>query len=716
MRRDGRWDRRQFLYGIGATAGMSALAACSGGGSTTETGNSGKGKAKGPSGGSSGGKNAKGSLTKPIAAPAKLSESPDLSAKVKSGDLPKLGERLPKKPYVVPHRWTEPGKYGGRLLLTVDASDSTTLPEYMYGHSFVRYLNDGQDIGPGLAESWDASDDATEWTFHFREGLKWSDGHPWSTADIMYWWEDLVHNDEHPATVPDDVRDGRDAVATVTAPDDLTLKLTFDHPSPVVDGLLAAWVNGCGGNGAWWMAPKHYSKQFHPKYNKAIDKKNWAVKHDQKSAYCQTPGCPTMTAWMCASYKEGSSVVLQRNPYFYGVDRQGQQLPYLDQLNFNVVQDPEVQKLQITQGKVDYMHGRFTQLTLADVSGLKRARGTNKLRVWFWDSGSGTGSMTFFNYDHPDKRYRELFRNPKFQRALSYAYNRKEARKSIYFNTGELTTGTLSPKGVSFNINDEAHKMYEKWRDAYLEFDPKKAKSLLDEIGIVDKDGDGKREFADGSKLKILLEYPADTREENLQKNNILKRDWGAVGVDCQLNPVTPDAFVDRWGRGQGMTRTDWEIGDNSPLIYAGWVVPVQNGHWAPLHGEAWNLQISNPKKLKEQEDLSPWERKPPWMLPEKGSPIQKLWDLFNQARVETDEMKRMHLLWKIYKIHIDDGPFMTGVVANYPVLVLVREGLRNVPNKDQLALGGWTNPWIIPSPAVYDPSTYFWDDPDAHS
>lgn len=708
------WSRREFIYGFGVAATTTTLAACSSNDSNAGSGSKKSGKSDSEKSGKK--RNEKGSLTEPLAAPKELSESPKVAAQVKAGKLPPVDHRLPAHPYVIPHRWTVPGKYGGRLLMLVDQSDSTSLYEYMYGNSILRYLNDGQDIGPGLAESWDSNDDATVWTFHFRKNLNWSDGHSWSTADIMYWWQDLVNDPDHPATVPEDVRSGRDSVAKVTAPDSLTLKLTFNEAAPATAERLAANVNGCGGNGPWWMAPKHYSKQFHPKYNKKIKDKNWAVKHDQKSDFMQTPGCPTMTGWMCRSYKEGSSVVLERNPYYYCVDKKGQQIPYLDALQFDVVQDPEVQKLRMTHGNVDYVHGRFNQLTVADVSTLKKAQSKSKLRVWFWDSGSGTGSMTFFNYDYPDKGYRDLFRNPKFQRAMSYAYNRKEAPKAIYYNTGEVTTGTLSPKGVSFNINDEAHKVYVKWRDSYVQYDPDKAKKLLDGIGVVDKDGDGKREKPDGSRLKILLEYPADTSDENIKKCNFLKRDWEAVGISTQMNPISPDAFGDRWGRGQGMTRADWEIGDCSPMIYAGWVVPVQNAHWAPLHGEAWTLQISDPKTLKEQKDLSPWKRNPPWVMPDEGSPIDRLWKLYNKARVEPDQMKRIHLFWQIYKIHVDDGPFMTGMVANYPAPVLVGEDLRNVPKGDNLALGGWTNPWFIPSPAVYDPETYYWKNPEAHS
>ncbi|HEY8789932.1 MAG TPA: ABC transporter substrate-binding protein [Actinopolymorphaceae bacterium] len=161
---------------------------------------------------------------------------------------------------------------------------------------------------------------------------------------------------------------------------------------------------------------------------------------------------------------------------------------------------------------------------------LQKAEAKGGLKVLTWESGNGTGSLTFFNFDTQDDDLRNLLAEKDFRLALSYAFNRPLARKSIYFETGELTTGTLSPKGISFQIDDEAKKIYAQWRDSAIKYDPDKAKQLLEGLGLKDADGDGFREYKNGKKLTLRLDYQADTSQENVDKSTQQKADWEAAG------------------------------------------------------------------------------------------------------------------------------------------------------------------------------------------
>ena len=141
-------------------------------------------------------------------------------------------------------------------------------------------------------------------------------------------------------------------------------------------------------------------------------------------------------------------------------------------------------------------------------------------------------------------------------------------------------------------------------------------------------------------------------------------------------------------------------------------MVPLEYTRWAPLEGEMYNSKDTKAYTKFESDD--PWKRQPPRMMPE-GGPVEKLWDLYDQTKVEPDEMKRTQLVWDIIKVHVSDGPFFQGTVANPPRVICKKRTFKNVPVKENLALGGFVNPRIHPTPAVYDPDTYFWDDPENH-
>jgi peptide/nickel transport system substrate-binding protein len=191
--------------------------------------------------------------------------------------------------------------------------------------------------------------------------------------------------------------------------------------------------------------------------------------------------------------------------------------------------------------------------------------------------------------------------------------------------------------------------------------------------------------------------------------------DLKAIGITITSNPVPPQAFADQWNNGKLMIHSAWEVGDGpNHLVYPQWLVPLEPTRWAPLEGQ-WYAQLGTDTNTK-QLDKSPWSRTPPRMEPEKGGPIQKMWDIYNASKVEPDFNKRNQQVWDIIKIHVSDGPFFMGSVANYPQVMIIKTDLKNVPRKENLAQGGMVNPWIHPTPAVYDPECYFWDNPDQHN
>lgn len=701
MARDYRIARRHFLKLSAMAAAGTVVAACAGGGT---------------SGNKTGGQGASGSQTGPAQASGKFAEAPELAALVKAGKLDPIEKRIPTNPYVVPHKWLTKGKYGGQLSMAYKRTEGSEqyIQESMYGNSPLRYLKDAMEIGPGLAESWEGNKDLSQWTLHFRKGLRWSDGQPFTVDDILFWWEDEILNTDFAQTIPDDMKSGKDTVGKMEKVDDTTLRLVFDAPAPAAPERIAAWVNR--GIGPRWGDPKHYLMQFHPKYNLDVTKKSdWLITYQQMWDITVNPACPTLTGWRMSEINPGQSSTWVRNPYYYCVDRWNQQLPYINTIKVTNYQDQEALKLAYTQGKVDYVHGGHAPIAPNDYATLKAGETTGDYKMWFWDSGSGTGSMFFFNHDHPDDEIRTLIRNPNFKRALSYAFDRSTVRKLLYYDTGEETTGTLSPKGKNFQVG-KGPQIYKQWRDSYIAYDPGKAKKMLDDLGLKDVTGDGFRDLPSGRKLEITLDFHSDASTEHITKNDLLAKNWNSVGIKTTPNPVPTTSFNTQWAAAQLMSYTDWEVGDNAPLIYPGWVIPVENSHWAPLHGTWWGFRGT--ATLQNELDVSPWKRNPPRMGPQDKAffpVVQQLWDLYNKARLEPDEMKRNSYMWEVFKLHIDQGPMFLGTTANWLRAVIAKNGLKNVAKREDLTLHGWVNPWIHPTPAAYDFEAYFWDNPAQH-
>ncbi|HVX47034.1 MAG TPA: ABC transporter substrate-binding protein [Mycobacteriales bacterium] len=717
-------SRRSFLYGAGLSAAATVISACSSkskGGNSTTSDNSG-----GSSSGGSSTAPAKiggtvGSASKPLPKPSSFNESPALKGK----GLPAVEDRLPAEPYVVPHNWVSRGKYGGTLNTTVfgttGAANANSIREYCYGFSPTRWLNDGLDIGPGCADKWTSNAKATEWTIHFREGLKWSDGQPFSVDDVLFWYYDMAKPGHNAQTIPPDCLSAKGTPCTMTkGADDSTLKISYDAPQPLIPDYLAAWVKGniggVHGNGPVWMYPKHYLKQFHPKYNPSVEK-SWDQAGglwEHKADWMQNPDCPTLTGFKCKSFDNNKGVTLERNPYYWVVTKDGDQLPYLDTIQFTVQQNAQAIKLQAQQGSIDFLHGVDNQVDLSDVSTLSKTADSGNYEILLWDSGDGTGSIFYLNYDYiaQDKKYGELFRDKRFRQAISFAFDRKTCNRVLYFQYGEITTGTMSPKAIEFQVNATGKKLYAQWRDSYKNHDVAKAKSLLAEIGLKDTDGDGYVEFPDGSKLVVEIPYSADIADTQAAKDDQLVSNAKEVGLKMVRKPIAPNAWTDSWNNGHLMSHSNWGVGDGpNCLVYPQWIVPLEPSRWAPLEGN-WNL-LTGTSKQKSEANLKPIDRHPPRMPP--SGPVAKLTDLYNQTKLEPDEMKRHQLVWEMFKVHIEDGPFFMGPTANYPQVNVCKKDLKNVPRTKNLALHGFDGPWVVPSPAVYDPECWYWDNPDEH-
>ena len=413
---------------------------------------------------------------------------------------------------------------------------------------------------------------------------------------------------------------------------------------------------------------------------------------------------------MPVQYDPGTRLLLDRNPYYYAVDTAGNQLPYIDSVDMTYVENLEVSKLRVIAGEQEICGRPCRYQPLSELSVFRDAEATVGLKTYLWDQGGGASFLLYPNWTHRDPQKRALYRNRDFRLGLSHAIDREKIQKIVYFGTGELTTGTMSPKAIEFTADETGKDLYRQWRDLGVAFDLDLANQLLDASGAVDADGDGLRDLPGGDELTLRIDCSAGGLENkaNAQNVEIVKEGWEAAGLRVQVNAVPDEQLGVMQDNSEFDIRSCWGLGDGPNfLVFPNWVIPVDNNRWAPLYG-AWYKVIGTEKEGTEL-DQDPLDRNPPREEPGAGDPVWRLWELYNAARVEPDDATRLALSQDIIRVHVEDGPFVIGTVANTPTIVGHLDTVGNFPSYEQLGLGGFTGPWImVYFGAVYPEQMYF--------
>ena len=288
-------------------------------------------------------------------------EAPALAKMVSDGKLPPLAQRLPSTPLVV--QAEKVGVYGGTLRRGLRGSaDHNGILRMVGNQGLVRWNMAFTEVLPCVASRWEVNATSTEFTFHLRPGMKWSDGKPFTADDIVFSIEDCCKNSELYKSVPSALVIANKPGQAVKV-NDATVQFVFASPYALFLEQLATPL----GQHPTLFA-KHYCSQFHPKYNpnvaalaKAANLSDWAALFRNKCGDIEIPSRwgntekPTLDPWVVTEAYSGgvTRVVMERNPYFWQVDQSGQQLPYIDRLNFSIAQDVESLMLDALSGKLD---------------------------------------------------------------------------------------------------------------------------------------------------------------------------------------------------------------------------------------------------------------------------------------------------------------------------------------------------------------------------
>ena len=588
-------------------------------------------------------------------------------------ELPPVDQRLPDDPVVI-HPYESIGKYGGTARITIWDNGQFFNTEHA-----VTISADMRNVLPNLAESFDVSEDGRVTTVRLRSGIKWSDGMPLTASDFEFRFNHVWLDPEMSPIVYRLVQ-GCEFVKL----DELTFQYVFPEPNPLFINYFAQIGNA-------FADPMHFFKDYHPAFrdkdelDALVDEEGfvtWMSLYGSLRDWGNEDAVkvPTLRAYR-VTQRTPTKMRLERNPYYFKIDPAGNQLPYIDAIDAIILlENSQMITFQAATGQLDF--AAFT-LKTQDIPLLKlgEAKGVNKVHIWRRLHISDVALQA--NYNHDDPKFRALVWGTgerRFMRALSHAIDRDQMNKAIYFGRGIPSQVTAHPSSRWYE---------EEWANAHIRYDPDYARELLDELELHDVDGDGLREYADGSTLTITFEY-LDFETPKTITMELVRDYWREVGVDVRLKSVERSLQSER-AQANKMQMTLWHADKVTDILFP--VVP----DWFYPHRAGWELSMWNHWARYYQTGGELGEEPPPV--------IRELQYWGDELRTATSEERRTEAARKLLQAQADNL-WTIGTVGQAPHPVVTSKRLKNVP---PTGIWGWDNRWTL----AYHPSTWYFDEPD---
>ncbi|WP_206169701.1 ABC transporter substrate-binding protein [Tropicibacter alexandrii] len=621
-------------------------------------------------------------LMTPLAAFA-YEQAPMLDAAVEAGDLPPVDDRLPAKPEVIAPLESI-GTYGGTLRRMLGGSnDHNSILRVVSPQGLTRWKPDFSEVVPNVAESWEVNDEGTEFTFHLREGMKWSDGTPFTADDIVFFVDDLLHNKEFYPNPPARFVVAGEAMRAEKV-DDHTVKLIFAAPYGT---FLTELATPLAQEPVLWA--KHYCQQFHPKYNPDVQKmvdeteavEDWPALYRLNCGEVEAPNRwsnperPTLDPWLVTGegYSAGSTqVVMERNPYFWQVDTEGNQLPYIDKLQMGVAQDNQALLLEAVAGNIDMQRRKISNISNKPVLAENMEKGGYKILNMI---NSNSNSMAIhFNMTHKDPVMRDVIRNRDVRAALSLGIDREEIIDIVYAGQGEPWQIGPRPDHVLYN---------EKLGRQLTEYDPDRANELLDQAGLTERDGDGYRLLPDGRRFTFNVNYTGIEQPDWGDSLEIIKEQWEEIGVELNASSVERSIYYSRGEANEHDFMVWGAPGGLDPTLSPRDVLAVHpQASWFAIPWTRWYLSGGS-------EGEEPTEA------------MKKRLALYDAYKAEADQGKALDIFRQIHTIAAEELEVI-GISLAPNLVGVVNAKLRNVPEAIPAS-------WMYPDPGPTLPQTYYY-------
>ncbi len=603
----------------------------------------------------------------------KLQETPSLADQVKAGKLPPVDKRIPEQPMIVKRfaGGDGPGKQGGQLnMLVAGSRDSRLMTVYSYTRLIV--YDDKFKLHPDILESYEDKE-GREFTLKLRAGHKWSDGHPFTTEDFRFFWEDIANNKELSPSGPsvELLVDGQPPKVEII--DKLTIKYSWDKPNPyfIESQARAAPL--------FLFRPAHYMKTVHGKYTpeeeilKIHKGSRWAnIFRRQDVMYGNSNiDMPSLNPWVLATPYPAQRYVFARNPYYHRIDEKGQQLPYINDVILTVAATNLI-PAKAGLGEAD-LQPRY--LNMRDYTFLQKSAKTSGINVYMWESGSGSQIALFPNLTATDEGWRKLMRDVRFRRALSLGIDRNELNEVVYLGLAKPSNNTIMDRSELFKPE---------YATKWAQYDPKLANKLLDEVGLNKRGSDGIRLLPDGRPATIVVEHASEETEDT-DALQLIGEMWKKIGIKMLVKPQTRENFRLRAFSGEAIM-----------TAYAGAVTAVPTLNTSPkefaptmqggLQWSRWGMFIESKGQQGDKCDVEQ---------------VCKLLDYVKEWEHGTTPADRQKAWEKILQANADEV-YSIGTVNGIRQPIVVGPKVRNVPKEGYSA---WDPGGYI---GLYQPDT-FW-------
>ncbi|MCF7907298.1 MAG: ABC transporter substrate-binding protein [Candidatus Omnitrophica bacterium] len=464
------------------------------------------------------------------------------------------------------------------------------------------------EVEPNLALNWEVDETGKVWTFKLREDVSWVDGELFTADDVVFTFNQLIYNPDIDTSARD-IFTIEGKIFKVEKIDKFTVRFTL----PV---KFAPFLRSMGHE----IMPKHLLEDVvkQGKFNS-----HWGLDAKLETIVGTGP-------YMLSKYLPSERIILIRNPNYWRKDKQKKRLPYIEKITYLIVQNQDVALLKFQQAEIDYYGLRGPDYPI-----LKPQEKEGNFTVYNTGLGFSTNFLVFNQnpgknpktkqpYLAPDKL--KWFSDVKFRRAVAHAIDKESIVNIVMNGLGAPQYSAMSPSsGFFHNPNVEKY-----------DYSLAKAKELLKEIGIVDRDDDGKVEDSKGNKIQFNL----FTNAENTQRitiANIIKKDLEQLGFIINFVPLSFNQLASKFD-----STYDWDA------IILGFTGGIEPHFGSNVWQSSGHLHAWYPKQKK---PATKWEA--------------EIDDIFNQGVQELDREKRKVFYDRWQEIVAEELPLIYTVLPS---------------------------------------------------